>query len=222
MRTLWRIIARKIKEKKELYELNKYDRFTIAAHFRKQGAQVGEGCSIIPNSIGVEPYLVKIGNHVTIANGVKFITHDGAAWLFRDQVADLQVFGPIIIEDNCVVGENAILMPNARIGRNSIVGAGSVVINAIPANSIAFGVPARVIGSIDRYGEKCIERWNIQRPNDVVIEEGATWWNSKHHAENVLKLKNHLLKIFAPVLFEQNQTKAETDGRLLKLQHTHN
>ncbi len=199
MLTLWRILKRNYQEKKRLYELNKYDRFTIAEHFRKLGAQVGEGCSIIPNAIGLEPYLVKIGNHVTIANGVKFLTHDGGAWLFRDQVPDLQVFGPIIIEDNCVVGENVVLMPNSRIGRNSIVGAGSVVINAIPPNSIAFGVPARVISSIDRYGEKCIERWKVQRPDDIVIEEGATWWTSKHHAENVLKLKRHLRKLFAEI-----------------------
>ena len=71
----------------------KYDQYTIAEYFRKQGAQVGEGCSIITRSLGDEPYLVKIGNHVTIAGGVIFATHDGAAWIIRQQIPDIQVFG---------------------------------------------------------------------------------------------------------------------------------
>jgi len=212
MRILWRILVRKVKEKRELYERNKYDRFTIAEYFRNQGAQVGEGCSIIPTELGGEPYLVKIGHHVTIANGVKFITHDGGAWIFRDQVPDLQVFGPIVIEDNCVIGENAILMPNSHIGSNSIIGAGSVVINAIPANSIALGNPARVIGSVDRYREKCLERWKIQRPPDVRIEDGATWWNSKHYADNLIRLRQHLLAVFSPVFLEMHKVTAKADS----------
>jgi acetyltransferase-like isoleucine patch superfamily enzyme len=211
MRMFFMIIKKKYGEIKKAYQLNKYDRFTIAEYFRKKGAQVGEGCSIIPTTLGVEPYLVKIGNHVTIAAGVRFITHDGGAWIFRDEIPDLQVLGPIIIEDNCVVGEDAILMPNIRIGPNSIVGAGSVVINTIPPNSIAVGVPARVIGSIDRYKEKCIERWKIQRPADVQIEEGASWWTTKHYPENLLKLRKHLQNVFAPVLYPTTpvETKAE-------------
>lgn len=35
------------------------------------------------------------------------------------------------------------------IGKNSIIGAGAVVNKDIPANSIAVGVPARVIKRID-------------------------------------------------------------------------
>lgn len=173
-----------------------YDRFTIVEYFRKQGAQIGENCSIIPTSLGTEPYLVKIGNHVTVASGVSFITHDGGSWIFRDEVPDLQVFGPIIIEDNCVIGQNAILFPNIRIGRNSIVGAGSVVISDVPPDTIVIGVPARSFGSVIKYREKCLERWTVQKPPDIVMEEGASWWNSRHFNSNREKLKAHLLKLF--------------------------
>ena len=107
-------------------EIRKYNSFTIPEYLRRQGAQIGEGCSIHVNRLGTEPYLVKIGNHVAIAQGVRFVTHDGGVWLFRDEVPDMQVFGPIIIEDNCVIGENAVLFPNVRIGRNSIIGGGSI------------------------------------------------------------------------------------------------
>jgi len=112
----------------------------------------------------------------------------------------MQVFGPIVIEDNCVIGENAILFGNIRIGRNSIVGAGSVVITDIPPNTIAIGIPARPFGSIDKYKEKAVERWLVQRPPDVVIETGANWWMSRHFAENREKLRRHLLKVFSKEL----------------------
>lgn len=181
---------------RKILSLRKYDRFTITEYFREQGAIIGEGCSIIPRHLGTEPYLVRIGNHVTIASGVVFITHDGGCWIFRDEVPDMQVFGPIVIEDNCVVGQNAILFPNIRIGKNSIVGAGSVVISDVPPDTIVMGVPARPFGSIAKYKEKCMERWNIQRPPDVVLGPGETWWNSPNATKHREKLRDHLLKLF--------------------------
>src|SRR5450631_3469102 len=98
------------------WELKKYNSKTIAAYFRKQGAQIGEGCIIIPKFLGTEPYLIKFGNRVSIANGVTFITHDGGAAILREKITDLQVFGPIVIEDNCVIGQNATIFCNVRIG----------------------------------------------------------------------------------------------------------
>jgi acetyltransferase-like isoleucine patch superfamily enzyme len=176
--------------------LSGYNRLTIAEYFRKQGAQVGDGCSILVRSLGTEAYLVRIGDHVTIAGGVKIITHDGAAWIFRQEIENIQVFGPIIIEDNCVIGENAILFPNIRIGPNSIVGAGSVVIADIPPNCIAMGIPARVWSSLDKYREKCVARWKEQEPPDIVIEPGRNWWTSRYAKQNKEKLRKHLVKLF--------------------------
>jgi acetyltransferase-like isoleucine patch superfamily enzyme len=95
--SFFRNISRRIRKS---IELSKYNRFTIAECFRKQEAQIGEGCSIIPTFLGTKPYLVKIGNHVTIAEGVNFITHDGGAWILRNEYPNAQVFGPIVIEDN--------------------------------------------------------------------------------------------------------------------------
>lgn len=42
-------------------------------------------------------------------------------------------------------------MPNVNIGDNCIIGAGAVVTKNIPANSVAVGIPARVIEDIDTY-----------------------------------------------------------------------
>ncbi len=189
-------VRNKLERLREKIELSRHDRFTIVEYFRRQGAQIGEGCSIIPVKLADEPYLVKIGNHVTIASGVTLVTHDGGTWLFRDTVPDLQVFGTIIIEDNCVIGHNATIFPNVRVGRNSIVGAGSVVISDVPPDTIVMGVPARPFGSVEKYREKCLERWNEQRPADIVIEKGKDWWTSRYLKKNREKLKRHLISLF--------------------------
>ena len=184
-------------------ELRKYTPYTIAAYFRKMGAQIGEGCYIVPTDLGTEPYLVKIGNHVAIAAGVAFVTHDGAVWVFRDEVPDLQVFGPIIIEDNCIIGLGSIIFPNVRIGRNSVVAAGSLVINDVPPNSVVMGVPARSFGSLEKYREKCLQRWAQQRPPDVMPGDSNSWWNPPHSAQNRAKLRAHLLEVFRDQLYSE-------------------
>lgn len=199
------LVAGLVRRLRRSLELRRYTPSTIAEYLRKQGSQVGEDCYIIPTSLGTEPYLVKIGNHVGIASGVSFITHDGGPFIFRDQIPDLQVFGAIIIEDNCVIGQDAQLFPNIRIGPNSVVGAGSVVISDVPPNSIVMGVPARKFGDVERYREKCVERWGQQRPLGVLLEPGENWWNSRHFNDNREKLRAHLVALFATELGEQTK-----------------
>jgi carbonic anhydrase/acetyltransferase-like protein (isoleucine patch superfamily) len=60
--------------------------------------------------------------------------------------------------DNCFVGVNSILMPGVTVGPNSIVGAGSVVTRDVPARSVAAGVPARVLCTLDEYVETYRQR----------------------------------------------------------------
>ncbi len=187
-------IWKTLKKSKSLIVLARYNSSTIAEYFRKQGAQVGEDCDILVNSLGPEPYLVSIGNHVFISPGVVFHTHDGGVWILREEIPDIRVHGSIVIEDNCLIGNNAILLPNIRIGRNSIVGVGSVVISDVPSNSIVMGIPARAIGSIQKYKERCISRWKEQKPPDLYTEEDPKWWRSK---ENRKKVRRHLSNLLS-------------------------
>ena len=52
---------------------------------RHIGVKVGENCRIYTRGFGKEPWLVTIGNKVTITSGCKFITHDGSTWLIEDE-----------------------------------------------------------------------------------------------------------------------------------------
>ena len=101
--------------------------------------------------LGSEPFLIKIGNDVTIANNVHLITHDGGVWLFRKTYPNINRYGKISIGNNVFIGANCIVLPNISIGNNVIVGAGSVVTKSIPDNSVVAGNPARHIKSTDEY-----------------------------------------------------------------------
>jgi maltose O-acetyltransferase len=55
---------------------------------------------------------------------------------------------PVSIGNNVLIGTKAIIMPGVSIGNNVVIGAHSVVTKNIPSNSIAVGIPARVIKKI--------------------------------------------------------------------------
>jgi len=57
--------------------------------------------------------------------------------------------GKVHLKKNCKIGTHSTVMPNVTIGENSIIGANSLVLEDIPANVIAFGVPAKVMRNID-------------------------------------------------------------------------
>jgi len=52
---------------------------------------------------------------------------------------------PVIVEDNVLIGANAVVLEGVRIGHDSVVAAGAVVINDVEPGTIVAGVPARKI-----------------------------------------------------------------------------
>lgn len=180
-------------------ELSRYNDFTIAEYFRKQGAQIGENCSILIRSFGSEPYLVQIGNHCRITAGVTLVTHDGGAWIFTDELPTLQRFGYIQIMDNCFIGINATIMPGVRIGPNSVVGAGAVVTKDVPPGMVVAGCPAVAICTIAEYRDRLVAHWERQRPQGYLedLMEGTRY--SAAHIDRrkraaYAQLRDHLTK----------------------------
>lgn len=60
--------------------------------------------------------------------------------------------GPTI-EEKVQVGGNSSILPYVRVGRGALIGAGSVVSKDVPPFSVAYGVPAQVVGSV--FNLKC-------------------------------------------------------------------
>lgn len=54
---------------------------------------------------------------------------------------------PIVVGDDCWIGQRAIILPGVTIGSHSIVGAGAVVTKSVPPYSVVVGNPARVVKS---------------------------------------------------------------------------
>ncbi len=156
------------------------------SYWRKKGVIIGDECDISPNiSFGSEPYLISIGNHVRVNNGVVFVTHDGGTWVLRKNTKlynceKIDLFGKIKIGNNVHIGTNAIIMPNVKIGDNCIIGCGAVVTKDVENNSIVGGVPAKFIKKLDEY--------IAQHEKEFLYTKGMTASKKK---EILLNIYNH-------------------------------
>ena len=116
--------------------------------YRKNGAIIGENVRAFSPILSAEPYLIKVGNNVTISTGVKFCTHDNSAIKVFDEATDF--VGPITIGDHSFIGMNALLLAGITLPKQCIVGAGSVVTKSFSEEGcIIAGNPARIIGYVD-------------------------------------------------------------------------
>lgn len=136
-------------------------RFEPNKFWKKKGMKIGSNVKIYPSAyFGTEPFLIEIGNNVRINSNVEFFTHDGGTWVVKnvlginDRTSTIGLYNSIKIGNNVHIGSRAIIMPGVTIGNNCIVGVGAIVTKDLPDNSIAAGIPARVIESIDDYISK--------------------------------------------------------------------
>lgn len=93
---------------------------------KKIGVTIGEDCRLIKVDFGTEPYLIKMGNHVSTTK-VRFETHDVGGWVARDSHPKIDIVKPIPIGNNVFIGYASIIMPGVTIGDNVVIGAHSVV-----------------------------------------------------------------------------------------------
>lgn len=127
---------------------------------------IGEHSSIMDRKVPLYAKLIKIGNNVRIASNVTFVTHDVSHVMLNDnpELGGEQFsekIGCIEIQDNVFIGTGATILYGVQIGSNVIIGAGSLVNKDIPPNSVAAGVPARVIGTFDEFIEKRRNDWHL-------------------------------------------------------------
>ena len=152
------------------------------AELRLSGATIGENCHIYGAIDNGHPFLVTMGNNVTVASGTRLLTHDGST----KKILGYSKVGRIDIGNDVFIGAEVIVLPNVKIGNNVIVGAGSVVTHDIPDNSVAVGNPARIIGTYESYVEK-----NKKLFESVPVYK--TYYSKKSYSEKE-KMKKDLLE----------------------------
>lgn len=122
---------------------------------RYMGASIGKNCFIYTKHFGTEPFLIEIGDNVTIALDVKLINHDGSGQV----LGRMYSYRKIIIGNSVFIGMSSIVLPGVRIGDNVIVGAGSVITKSIPSNSVVAGNPAKYLMSYEQFLERSLDRF---------------------------------------------------------------
>src|SRR6516225_3454607 len=75
---------------------------------RRRGVKVGAGSRIYTRSFSGEPWLVSIGDRVTVAPGVDFITHDASSWLLKDEKGRRYRYARITVGNDVFIGANAV------------------------------------------------------------------------------------------------------------------
>lgn len=96
------------------------------------GAEVGEGTMIDMGAI--------LGGRAIVKNHC----HIGAGAVLAGVVEPASAV-PVIVEDNVLIGANAVIIEGVHVGKNAIVAAGAVVIEDVPENAVVAGCPAKII-----------------------------------------------------------------------------
>ncbi|MEB6569459.1 2,3,4,5-tetrahydropyridine-2,6-dicarboxylate N-acetyltransferase [Staphylococcus auricularis] len=96
------------------------------------GAVVGEGTMIDMNAT--------LGGRATTGKNV----HIGAGAVLAG-VIEPPSASPVVVEDNVLIGANAVVLEGVRVGEGAIVAAGAIVTEDVPAGAVVAGTPAKVI-----------------------------------------------------------------------------
>ncbi|MGD7024780.1 2,3,4,5-tetrahydropyridine-2,6-dicarboxylate N-acetyltransferase [Rossellomorea vietnamensis] len=100
------------------------------------GSVIGEGTMIDMN--------VVLGGRATVGKNC----HIGAGSVLAG-VIEPPSASPVVIEDDVVVGANAVVLEGVTVGKGAVVAAGAIVVEDVPPYTVVAGTPAKVIKEID-------------------------------------------------------------------------
>lgn len=152
-------ILRKLKDKIERINACRSTE-NYVRYLRKKGVKIGKDLfisgGIKDKNIDItRPSLITIGDYVSINRNFTLLTHDFVSGVFIHKYNDfLPSSGAVTIGNNVRFGANCTVLKGVTIGDNCFIAAGSIVTRDIPSNSIAAGIPCRVITTIEKYYSK--------------------------------------------------------------------
>ena len=127
--------------------------FGLKRYLIKKGVNIGNNCYIYSDISTTESYLITLGDNVTVAGKVTFITHDNSICKPLPDKSD--IFGKINIGNNCFIGNGATVLYGVTIADDNIISAGAVVTKSVlSTGNIIAGNPAKIIGKVSDFAKK--------------------------------------------------------------------
>jgi acetyltransferase-like isoleucine patch superfamily enzyme len=80
---------------------------------------------------------------------------------------------PVRIEDNCWIGQNAVILKGVIVGHDSVIGANTVVTRDVPPCSVVAGNPARIVRTLPYLGSDETILKSVSSP--VNVKELTPW-----------------------------------------------
>jgi len=178
----------------------------------KRGLKIGTNLTRMSGVI-IDPshcWHISVGNNVVLAPNVHILAHDTSTkpFLGYTKVADVNIGNQVFIGAGTIVLPGVLAhdtstkpflgytkVADVNIGNQVFIGAGSVVSKSIPDNSVALGVPAKVICNIDEYLSK--ERLAMVTEN--TFDASFTLRNPEFNQSHINSMKvsmAHYKKIF--------------------------
>jgi len=134
----------------------------------QSGAVIGEGCILgqnvnVGNNVRMGNYC-KIQNNVSIYEGVELEDYVfcGPSMVFTNirlprsefPQAESKYYEKTLIKKSASIGANATIICGVTIGKYSLIGSGAVVTKDVPDFSLVVGNPSRIVGLIDKKGNR--------------------------------------------------------------------
>ena len=107
-----------------------------------ENVQLGQGVVICAGALLTTDIEIDAFSHINIGTS---IGHDARIGTYCTLSPGVRLSGGVTLADEVELGSGAVLIPGVQVGPRCVIGAGAVVLNDIAADSLAVGVPAKVI-----------------------------------------------------------------------------
>ena len=109
--------------------------------------RVGKGVFINFGCTFLDQGGITLEEGVFIGPGAKILTEGHPE---QPEIRHTLLTRPVVIRRKAWIGAGAMILPGVTVGENAIVAAGAVVTKDVPDNTVAAGIPAKMIRNIHR------------------------------------------------------------------------